>query len=236
MSNYFGFIDETGVLPKNSRQRFFALGLLKVQDTAELYQKVFILKDQVRYELKYNKEFEFKFNSITNNTVKYYKKLLDIYFNFSNPRFCCLILDKLNPNIDVDKYFKSSWEAYIGFTKLLIKNNTDPNEKICILADYFAKPRTSPMVYEREINKLPQVFNTCMLESHASLFIQLVDVLAGSIVRNFCLQRGMDKDGKVCKNNIANYLWEKLNKVYGDTSFTTHSPNYFSVWEFNPRI
>ncbi len=36
MSNYFGFINETGVLHNNPDQRFFTIGLLKCEDTLAL--------------------------------------------------------------------------------------------------------------------------------------------------------------------------------------------------------
>ena len=40
MKNYFGFIDETGLLTSDPKQRFFAVGLLKIEDTANFYNQL----------------------------------------------------------------------------------------------------------------------------------------------------------------------------------------------------
>ena len=75
MSNYFGFIDETGVLHNDPDQRFFAIGLLKCEDTSALYEELRTLKNRAESKLDLERQtkglpvkkgcFEFKFSSIT---------------------------------------------------------------------------------------------------------------------------------------------------------------------------
>src|SRR3989338_13251 len=178
MANYFGFIDETGVLHSDAEQRFFGIGLLKCEDTSALYEELRILKNRVESKLKKG-NFEFKFSSITGGSYEFYYELINLYSKFARLQFCSLVLDKVNPAIKIEEVFPDTWEAYIGYSKLLIKNNVKPNDSICIIADFLGKPKTSNKYYESEIRTLPIVYNATVLESHASLFIQLVDVLVG---------------------------------------------------------
>ena len=65
MSNVFAFIDETGVLGPGS-QRFYGLGLLKLEDTAPLTEAVHRTYQRVRGRLgRTSAGFELKFNTPT---------------------------------------------------------------------------------------------------------------------------------------------------------------------------
>jgi len=80
MVKYLGFIDDTGVLEKDPNQRFFGLGLLKLEETAPFYQEVTTLKDRVVSFLpNLRKPFEFKFNKFNKNiqTNKIKKGIVD---------------------------------------------------------------------------------------------------------------------------------------------------------------
>jgi len=83
MVKYLGFIDDTGVLEKDPNQRFFGLGLLKLEETAPFYQEVTTLKDRVVSFLpNLRKPFEFKFNKINRSNYRFYYDLLEIIFHF----------------------------------------------------------------------------------------------------------------------------------------------------------
>jgi hypothetical protein len=233
MANYFGFIDETGVLHNNSEQRFFGIGLLKCEDTSALYEELRVLKN--RAESKFKKScFEFKFSSITWGSHEFYYELINLYFKFTKLQFCSFVIDKANPGVKIEEAFPDTWEAYISYSKLLIKNNLQPSDKICVIADFLGKPTTSNKYYEPEIKTLSNIYNATVLESHASLFIQTVDVLVGCVVFDFRRKRQSEKKFDVVKGRVCDFLKGKLEVENLASSFTKDQPNYFSVWEFNP--
>ena len=234
MANYFGFIDETGVLHNDREQRFFGIGLLKCEDTSALYEELRILKNRVESKFKKG-NFEFKFSSITGGSHEFYYELINLYSKFATLQFCSLVLDKANPAIKIDEVFPDTWEAYISYSKLLIKNNIKPNDKVCVIADFLGKPKTSNKYYEPEIKALSEVYNATVLESHASLFIQLVDVLVGCVVYDFRRSRQSEKKFDIIKGRVCDFLRGKLGVKTLDANLTLHQPNYFSVWEFNPK-
>jgi hypothetical protein len=244
MANYFGFIDETGVLSPQAQQRFFALGMLKIENTATLYEQLVVLKEKAQSKTVQDKIsqgapkprqiFEFKFASITTTSHTFYYDLIDLFFKFKEISFCCLVFDKLNPDFDMSKYFPSIWEAYISYAKLLVKKNIDSNEQLCVIADYLGRPKSSTKYFEKELTLLPNIYNVCMIESHASLYIQLVDVLIGCIVYDFKINRGVLTQIDKFKKKVCDFLKAKLNRDCLAENFTARSPNYFSVWEFKP--
>ena len=109
MANYFGFIDEAGILQHSMDQRFFALGLVKCEDTSALYQELQILKNRVeslqnarRVAANLHPKvggIEFKFHDIIDTNKEQYCDLINLYFRFSALKFYCLILDKDSPEI-----------------------------------------------------------------------------------------------------------------------------------------
>ena len=239
MKKYFGFLDDTGVLEHDHNQRFFGLGLLKLEETAPFYQEVATLKDRVVSFLpNLKKPFEFKFNKINKSNYRFYYDLLEIYFSFPKISTCIFVVDKMNTNFDFSKYFISSWEAYIGYSKLLIKNNLEANDdEICIIADFHQKPKSSNKYYETEVRSCntSQIYNVCMIESHASLYVQMIDVLIGAV--NFDFRNKFNKNSQVnkIKKGIVDYLKKKLGVNSLAQNITVHEPNYFSIWLFNPK-
>lgn len=242
MKKYFGFIDETGVLNKDPKQRFFAIGLLKCDDTSALLEELVVLKNRTMEKLRAAQlekglqvttgDFEFKFSSITKTSANYYKDLISLYLKFPSLQFNALVLDKGNPRLDIGKYFPSTWEAYISYSKMLVRNNLRGNEQLCVIADFLGKPRASAKYYEPEIRALDNVYNATFLESHASLLIQMVDVLVGCVVMDFRRSRESGAGVDPVKAGVCDFLKTKLGKDSLSENFTQISPNYFSVWEF----
>lgn len=261
MTNYIGFIDETGVLSRDPYQRFFGIGFLKLKDTSEIYEKMFKLKQRVEHQLSIKleeglskaiqkqsnekylivkvKPFEFKFTNITRRSLPFYKELVNIYFSHPQNYFCGFIIDKRNPEIKIDEYFETTWDAYINLSKMVIEKNMSSHDKVCILADFLGRPNSSEKYYEKEINESEIngekiVFNTCMIESHASLLIQIVDVLIGAIRYDFTVKRDEKFIPDEIKYSIVEEVSKKLDRGTLAENFTARRPHYFSVWEFSP--
>lgn len=257
MKNYFGFIDETGVLQADIKQRFFGLGLLKLDDTAEFYNALSkyyhkiisnieakrinrirelpsnIEKKDILGLVRENKRFEFKFNKVDDVSLSDYMGLIDLYSQFPNNYFCSLVIDKDDPLFDFRGYFKEAWGAYIGYSKTLVRCNAKDQENIAVIADYVNMPHNSTKYFERELNMVTGVYNSCRVESDASLYIQMVDVLLGCIVYDFKIKNGMMvEDKEYSKTKLLNYLKEKYKVDNFAKNQTIHKPNYLSVWSF----
>jgi len=245
MTNYFGFIDETGVLQGTSGQRFFALGLLKCEDTSKIYESLQMLKNRAEAHLNVVKKihrsatrmkpFEFKFSSMTRESQKFYLEMIDLFLTYPKNKFCCFVIDKVNPKINIDEVFPNAWDAYISYSKLLIKKNVNRDEQICIIADFLGKPKSSPKYYELEIKQLPGIYNATFLESHSSLFVQLVDILVGSVVFDFRRTRQPENPHDFFKGQVCDHLKKSLNIDTLAKNITKSSDPYFSVWEFEPK-
>lgn len=259
LKNYFAFIDETGLLTSDPKQRFFAIGLLLIDDTSDFYNNISkqyykiisriedkrkslirsmgdsITREKFIHYLQNNRRFEFKFNTIDQISEQDFLDLINIYFQFSNMHFCALVIDTESKSFDFQKYFPNSWEAYIGYSKMLLKYNCSERGKSAVIADYVQMAHRSTKYFEREIKQLPDVFNACRIESNASLFIQMVDILLGAVVYDFKIKSGIigKEDPGFPKTKIVKKIREYVGKPTLAIKFTVHKPNYFSVWPFS---
>lgn len=240
MKNLFGFIDETGVLSNDPNQRFFALGILKLENTSSLFEDIKKLKD--RY--KKSKGFEFKFTGIKKDSdLKLHKELIDICFSHPEFSFACIVVDKQNPNHILNT---TTWDMQLELAKKHIKSNVKQGEKIAIIADYLSKPNNSDKYFEDELNKLNKVFNACMIESDSSVFVQIVDILIGCIVYSYKIDHNLSATKNTPKGKLVSYIEEKLINAYENYNqsagtfrhnnklsggFTIFKPFYFNVYE-----
>jgi hypothetical protein len=232
---YFAFIDESGVLSNDPNQPFFALGLLLIEDTSEMTVELNRLKARVLKAFPHSKKgFEFKFKNVTRDYRRYYEELIDIAL--AHPmKVCVFILDKTDPRIDVSKYFKTTWDAYIGYSKLLIRNNVKHPDSCIVIADHLTKPTAHPKWLEHELRNLARVNNAMMLESSASMFIQVIDVLTGCVVYAFRRRKNPRQATDKVKQQLSEYLASRLGRTSLDSAFTIRSPISFNVWLFKAK-
>ncbi|BBL79467.1 hypothetical protein RxyAA322_13210 [Rubrobacter xylanophilus] len=243
MKNVWIFVDETGVLTRDPAQPFFALGALKLEKTATLYRELDVLAARARSGI--DPRFEFKFNRINNTNRHLYVDLVDLFFEFPALYFKAFLVDKQHPGFDLESYFRSSWEAQISYAKILLRHIIAENEQAAVLADYLTKPKASTLFFEEEVAKIsryapsgtppatPPIFNVCMLESDASLFVQLVDVLLGLVVYDCKLKRGVHPPN-AAKLSVLNVLKRHLGRQDLCRTLDVGGPPYFGVWEFKP--
>jgi len=242
MKRIWVFMDETGVLANAPDQPFFGLGMMKIGQTATLYGE--LTKLMSRAKSKISPKFEFKFNRINDANQGFYIRMVDLFFDFPELYFKAFIVDKHNPRFYFARYFPGTWEAQIGYSKLLLRNTIKADEQAAVVADYLDRPKASTLYFETEIAKLtrpksqktaaPLVFNACMLESNASLFIQMVDVLLGLVVYDCKLQRGVIPSNKA-KLSVTAVLKRHLGATNLCGTLDVTKPPYFGVWLFEPK-
>jgi hypothetical protein len=232
---YFAFIDESGVLENDPDQTLFALGFLLLQNTSDLVESLSQLKATARQSLNMRpgQAFEFKFSRITYQNITFYEQLIDQVLS-SSARVIIFTIDKSDPRIDINKYFKSTWDAHISYTKLVLRHKF--RKKCIVIADYLLRPKNNPRRFETELSNLTSVMNATMLESHASVLIQAIDVLTGCVCyyKKRMGKKSVSKTGKM-KKRLAKYLAQKLgiSSLEGEVKAT--SPISFEVWKFEPK-
>jgi hypothetical protein len=204
-----------------------------MESSSSIFESFFILFNL----LKNNKRFEFKFNLIDEISIDDYLNLINIYFQFSNLYFCALVIDTQNPTFNFKKFFPNSWEAYIGYSKMIIRNNFSLKEKVAVIADYIQMAHNSNKFFEKDLNLIPNVFNTCRVESDASLFIQVVDVMLGAVVYDFKIKDGIigKEDPKFPKTKLVKQIRKYLRQDTLAKKFTVNKPSYFNVWPFRSK-
>ena len=92
-------------------------------------------------------------------------------------------------------------------------------------------PKGTSRFLEDTVRELPQVQNAMMLESHACLMIQLVDVLMGCVTYRFRQKLLPKAPVKQAKAELSDYLMASLGKGVLPTDFTVKEPIDFSVWQ-----
>ena len=151
---------------------------------------------------------EFHFKEVTNTSIQLYIKTLDILEkHLESWRFCMIVIDRNDPNFKKPQNKLEEWEAYLRFTKMLLKNNLFIFVKVVLLSDYKRRPKGKI----RELATLPQVIpnltDTLKVESQGILLIQMTDLLIGGELYNGTIQaKNLIKD-KV--NHIKQLAGEK---------------------------
>ena len=236
------FMDESGILG-GSAQRFFSLGLMKTRMSGPLSDAAHRVLDRaVSCIPGAGPGFEFKFNAVTISSLPYHLELIDAFFAQPVYHFCAFVMDKQRAGVGWQPYFGTVWDAYLSYAKLVVKNNIDSDEEVCVIADYLGKPTRSDRYFEAELASCPgqaqpspgRVFNACMLDSSSSLAIQIVDLILGGIRHSFLADRepGARRDAE--KDAVSIRIREHVERRTLSESFTNDRPRYFSVWELAP--
>jgi hypothetical protein len=232
----FCFIDESGVLEKDSRQPYFAMGFLFIEDTSELVENLALLKDRMKSSLgEKSREFEFKFTRITYETAHFYKQLIDLILS-SKLKVVIFLVDKTDSRIDPGNYFSSVWDAYIVCAKTVIKHKAGNDKSCIVIADYFSRPKWNNRKFETELRSLSQVINATMLESHSSMLIQAIDVLTGCVRYSFEKKITGPESKKISvKMDLVMYLSDKLGRTSLADNFLSVNPIHFEVWKYERK-
>lgn len=233
------FYDKVADIARNNK----LVKISELRQQGDNQQLAEIAKSSKRFELK------FKYINSTNNLI--YKSLITKYFSFLNTRFCALVIDrnKINPYTKNDGQRINPWDAYIQQAAMLIANNLKNIFpcKICVLADDLSRPSTVKKSFENSLadsirNRLDkkgmncEVFGVSRLESHASLMIQIVDILLGCVMYDYKKPAGLVSIRLAGKQEIVvSMLRNGLGTKSLAQNKTYHKPNYFSVWELEKK-
>ncbi|HEV2738246.1 MAG TPA: DUF3800 domain-containing protein [Candidatus Elarobacter sp.] len=238
----FIFTDESGVVSTAATQPFYGVGMLKVSDAGRWSDALNLMLD--RYvttqakagSRKARTAYEFKFSAMTTGSRAFYEALIDYFVQQPDGYFCALVVDKRGTGIAPATAGGSTWDALIAYSMNLIRRNIATGEKAILISDYYQKPRKHPKFYERELISAlgGAILNATMMDSGASIMLQLVDVLLGAVMYHFKLPAMIAIDAD--KRAVA----DRLSAAYGiptlGAAITKTAPNYFSVWPFRPRV
>ncbi len=242
---YFIFVDESGT---NKQERYFGVGCLLVpvskiglyyqvlsRPIERIYSKVIEKNSELLQQLdvsdklkflkgRMEKPYEAKFKNINASTFEQYRRLITDYFRCDDMRFCCLIIDKEKDNPPTEM---SYYQIYLQRLSLLLRNNVNEADFV-LLPDNITTP--VGVDYESDLRKnlvnkySKNCFGVHRIESHSSVFLQMVDVLTGAVTYEF-------KQGKKeCKKAVVQKIKEKIGRSSLVCDFTKNTPNYFSVW------
>lgn len=200
--------------------------------------------DQIAEIAKSNKRFELKFKYINYSNNLIYKSLIYQYFKFLHARFCALVIDRQDPKFPHTKL--DPWDVYIHRAAMLLANNV---KSICpcnmvILADDLTRPKEIKKTFEKSLkdaigkkllaSKIDNpIIGVTRLESHASLMLQVVDILLGAVMYDFKKEQNMISQKLQERQEIvAAEAREQLKTTSLAQNKTYNKPNYFSVWKF----
>lgn len=196
--------------------------------------------------LSTTKDFELKFKNInfTNNTI--YSHIIDTYFNISWTKFAALIIDKSNWSQDYDY-----WDLYIQRSAMLIAKTikNEPDAEYVLICDGISQPKNKSKKFENSMMDCIKYFlkkdwiNSDILfgvmreESHASLLLQLVDILLWACLFPIKNKQWLISEKTLSKKWLVyNVLKKNINNK--DTSNNiTHTKDwvYFSVRHYNNK-
>lgn len=258
MKNYFAFIDEAG--NSNQERFFGLGLLLVDDEIGKLYDSMKPFYDRIWEQarlIKSNRikdlqkqkevaqiaqiassnvkfELKFKFINFTNNLI--YKELVTNYFKFPEARFAALVIDRKETQVE-------PWNTYIDRASFLLSQTIKEIYPcvICVLADDLSKPKNIGATFEQSLKdsintKLIKagmdhsVFGVTRLESHASLMLQVVDVLLGAVMYEFKKEAGL-VSAKLAQRQDA--VVENLKSILKSSPLTRTqiytTPSYFSI-------
>ena len=205
----FCFLDETGLL-YSPRDKFFALGIIKLEKPQRVYNRIRKIRDKYNYreELKWaNLDRRIRFDIAR----EFFNVFLD-----ENVKFNSIILNK--DELDFEKYYQNNmYKVYGNFTIVLLKLilGKKPKEIITLLTDDYFTPDNEDLedAVKGKINdhyKKFVVSGVCQINSKSSDLIQLTDLILGAVIYDLKKQNGLVKRQNRYKRKFLNFVYQKL--------------------------
>jgi hypothetical protein len=223
-----GFLDETGAI---SRDRFFAVGLMKTSEPSRILRRVQKLRDRRHW---YN---EIKFTDITAGSLPFYEEVADACLGFDDVNYFCFIADR--DEADPVIRFGTSWDAYSKLAEQLVCASLRRTELMSLMADNYSTPDS--VLFEedlrsnvnRRMNGLALV-SVCRLDSRSSDGLQLADLLTSAVAFEFRAREGLASNSSP-KGQLAQYIRTKLgtDSCLGGWRNSRHS---VAIYRHGPRV
>lgn len=207
------FFDETGAIASD---RFFLVGLVRVDDHASLLKTVKGLRKKHAYW------DEFKWAGITEANKSVYKDLISLLLA-SDARFSCFVADR--HVADPVARFGNTFAAYEKLAIQLLIGSIRPWELVTVLADNYSAPneRSFERAVKRECNRRLRrlgVVSVVQVDSGATEGLQLVDVLTGAVGFEFRANAGQASHTSH-KGEVAQHLRTLLGASTFNAGFRT---------------
>ena len=233
------FIDETGVLsgsPHN--QPVYGIGALVVPDTKAITDSLYRLHFNFSQErmternkihnnirsrstpatsgeiaklIQSTRHHEYKFTKIRKANVQQYIDLLNLYFSFTEPQFYAVIMDRLAPAYNLARWNYDAWSAYAHITRDLLQCHLDRD--VFAVVDFQGKPNNSEIHLEDVLCSASRVKGCLRAKSDISVYLQLVDVLLGSVQfdwRDAMQQYSSQSSTTIAKREVVNVVKSRL--------------------------
>lgn len=205
MNSAFMFLDETGRLPV-ARDRFFAVGLLKIPEPAVIQRRMQRLRDQKEFRA------EMKWSEVRLNSLPLYREALGFFFDCQEAKFSCFVTDKtINDPI---KRYGNQWRAYERLSAQLLVGNISQGERVTVLADEYSTPVNEK--FEENVRGLVDkklqrhaVCGVCRMRSTGVDLFQILDVLLGAVAYDFKIAAGLI-DTPNPKGRMLNFIKDRF--------------------------
>jgi Protein of unknown function (DUF3800) len=197
------FLDEAGFI---ARDRFFAVGCLKLSEPSVLLRQIQKLRDQQQAY------YEIHFKNATRNSLPFYRAVVDLV-SASDGSFSCFVVDR--EASDPVARFGSHWLAYEKLAKQLLLGTIRRRELLVVLADNYSTPAN--IVFEQDVRaavnkhlKRLAVVSVCRLDSKATDALQIADLLTSAVAHEFRQAAGV-----ASKYNAKAVLAKYVRSQYG---------------------
>jgi len=251
------FVDETGAL-HHTDQPMLAIGLTDALYTASFNfnsrtsQKRLEVQRDIRQIhsgnasladfqmlLAKTRHHEYKFTGINRDNLQDYVSLLNLFFSVTGSEFHSVVVERTPGAL---KHFDpDSWPTYVRTTKALLARRI--NQPSFILCDWQTRPKNQTLSLEDECGAIENVVGCVRITSETSPFLQIVDLLLGTISFDWRDARGQiaDSTSSRLKRDLVIFVKKQLG-MSPTTRFLAPGTSYFSrklpmrltVWQPDP--
>lgn len=202
------FLDETGAI---SRDRFFAVGCLKLSEPSILVRRLQKLRDRHHWYR------ELHFADLTRDALPIFREVVDVIAGYTGGQFSCFMTDR--QEADPVARYGTHWLAYEKMAQQLLIGTISPGEIVTVLADDYSTP--DDVTFEIDVRDVVNgrlgrcaITSICRLDSKAAAPLQVVDILTSAVAFEF-----RQAAGHAGQSSPKAQLAEYVRQVFGVRSW-----------------